>query len=32
MYQSVMKKIKNFISKDWDVKSIVEHNIKIFGF
>ena len=32
MYQSVMKKIKNFISKDWDVKSTVEHNIKIFGF
>ena len=32
MYQSVMNKIKKFISKDWDAKSIVEHNIKIFGF
>ena len=30
MHQSVMAKIKNFVSEDWFVKTILEHGINIF--
>ena len=30
MYQSIMMEIKNSVSEDWIVKTIVEHGIKIF--
>ena len=30
MYQTVMTKMKNSVSKNWVVKTIVEHRIKIF--
>ena len=30
MHQSIMTKIKNFVSEDWNVKTIVEHAIRIF--
>ena len=30
MHQSVMMKIKKFLSEDWILKTIVEHGIKIF--
>ena len=32
MHQSVMVKIRNSVSKDCIIKTIVEHRIKIFEF
>ena len=31
MNQSIITKIKHSASKDWIVKTIVEHGIKVFG-
>ena len=31
MYQSIMTKIKNYASRDWIVRTIVEHGFKIFS-
>ena len=30
IHESIMTKIKRFLSKDWIVKTIVEYGIKIF--